>query len=42
MRQHKDESSCAKAILTNQKGKVQVENWNLLKQKKEVKIPKEP
>lgn len=42
MGQHKNESSCAKTILINQKGEVHVENLNLLKQKSEVKIPKQP
>lgn len=42
MGQHKNESSCVKAILTNEKDEVHVENLNLLKQKNEVKIPKEP
>lgn len=42
MGQHKNESSCIKAILTNEKDEVRVENLNLLNQKNEVKIPKEP
>lgn len=42
MGHHRNESSCVKAILTNQKSEVHVENLNLLKQKNEVKIPKEP
>lgn len=35
MGHHKNESSFVKAILTNQKNEVHVENLNLLKQKNE-------
>lgn len=41
MGQHKNESSCVKAILTNQKGEVDSEKFKFIKAKKnEVKILK--